>query len=139
MLNNITHRNPEIEKKIIKLVGKEYSIIEKIKLNGVGSQNLLIKKSDNTIYDILKNDYTLNRCNIEIRPKGIILFINSKLETYSLSIPYYKLIIFKIDEKNYTISYDHFFLKLKVKNQSDHKFFKKLSKQKALFIKNKFI
>ena len=33
MLNNITHRNPEIEKKIIKLVGKEYSIIDKIKLN----------------------------------------------------------------------------------------------------------
>ncbi len=32
MLNNITHRNPEIEKQIIKLVGKEYSIIEKIKL-----------------------------------------------------------------------------------------------------------
>ena len=62
MLNNITHRNPEIEKQIIKLVGKEYSIIEKIKLNGVGSQNLLIKKSDNTIYDnllIKKSDNTI--------------------------------------------------------------------------------
>ena len=89
MLNNITHKNPEIEKQIINLVGKEYSIIDKIKLNGVGSQNLLIKKSDNTIYDILKNDFTLNRCNIELRPKGVILFINSKLETYCLSIPYY--------------------------------------------------
>ena len=139
MLNNITHKNPEIDKQIINLVGKEYSIIDKIKLNGVGSQNLLIKKSDNTIYDILKNDFTLNRCNIELRPKGVILFINSKLETYCLSIPYYKLILFKIDETNYTISYDHFFLKLKVKNYSDHKFFKKLSKQKALFLEDRFI
>ena len=34
MLNNITHKNSEIEKQIINLVGKEYSIIDKIKLNG---------------------------------------------------------------------------------------------------------
>ena len=56
----------------------------------------------------------------------------SKQTTYGLAIPYYKLIIFKVDEKHYTINFEDHFLKIRVKNKSDHKFFFKISEIKSL-------
>ena len=55
MLRNLSYKDPVIEKEIISLVGKEFDLFNKIKKGGVGSKKLLIKKSDNKIYDILKN------------------------------------------------------------------------------------
>lgn len=136
MLRNLSHKDPVIEKEIISLVGKEFDLFNKIKKGGVGSKRLLIKKSDNKIYEILSKSYDLNECNIEIRKKGIIVYFKSKQTTYGLAIPYYKLIIFKVDEKHYTINFEDHFLKVRVKNKSDHKFFFKISEHKAIFLKD---
>ena len=86
--------------------------MKKLKLKGAGSRKLYIKKCDNEIYDLLRNDYELSVCNIEIRPKGIIIYIKSNLETYGLIIPYYKLVIFKVGDEDYTINVDANFLNL---------------------------
>ena len=137
MLKNLSYKDPKIEKEINSLVGNEFSIFERLKLNGTGSQKMYIKKCDNKIYELLRNDYELSICNIEIRPKGIIVYIRSNLETYGLIIPYYKLIIFKVDDDEYTINADNNFLKIRIKNRSDHKFFKKVNSQKALYLLDK--
>ena len=79
---------------------------------------------------------SINECNIEIRDKGIIIYFKSKQSTYGLAIPYYKLVIFKVDSNHYTITYNEYFLKIRVKNNSDHKFFKKVSEHKAIFLNN---
>jgi len=97
MLNNLSYKDLKIEKEINTLIGKEYSFLEKLIRRGIGSKKLIIKKADNIIYDKLSKSYDLNECNIEIRSKGIIIYFKSKLLTYGLSIPYYKLIIFKVD------------------------------------------
>ena len=137
MLKNLSYKDPQIEKQINSLVGEEFSLMKKLKLKGAGSRKLYIKKCDNEIYDLLRNDYELSVCNIEIRPKGIIIYINSNLETYGLIIPYYKLVIFKVGDKDYTINADTNFLKIRVKNTSDHGFMKKVNSQKAEYLSDK--
>ena len=108
MLRNLSYKDSEIEKEINNLIGKEFNLLEKLKRGGTGSRQLIIKKSDNDIYDILSKSYELNKCNIEIREKGIIIYFRSRQSTYGLSIPYYKLVIFKVDDNHYTpVSYTH--------------------------------
>ena len=136
MLRNLSYKDLEIEKEINSLVGKKFDFLEKIKMGGVGSKKLLIKKSDNQVYEILSNSYNLNECNIEIRKKGIIIYFRSRQSTYGLIIPFYKLIIFKLDHNHYTINYDHFYLKIRIKNKFDHKFFLKIFKHKAIILRN---
>ena len=136
MLRNLSYKDLEIEKEINNLIGKEYNFLEKFKKGGVGSKKLIIKKTDNNIYNILSKSYDLNECNIEIRDKGIIIYFKSRQSTYGLAIPYYKLVIFKVDSNHYTITYNEYFLKIRVKNNSDHKFFKKVSEHKAIFLNN---
>ena len=137
MLKNLSYKDPQIEKQINSFVGREFSFMEKFKLKGAGSRKLYIKKCDNEIYDLLRNDYELSGCNIEIRPKGIIIYIKSNLKTYGLIIPYYKLVIFKVDDEDYTINADANFLKIRVKNRSDHVFIKKINTQKANYLSDK--
>ena len=137
MLKNLSYKDPQIEKQINSLVGKELSLIKKLKLKGAGSRKLYIKKCDNEVYDLLRNDYELSVCNIEIRPKGIIIYIKSNLETFGLIIPYYKLIIFKVGDEDYTINADTNFLKIRIKNRSDHGFMKKVNSQKAIYLSDK--
>ena len=137
MLKNLSYKDPQIEKQINSLVGDEFSLMKKLKLKGAGSRKLYIKKCDNEIYDLLRNDYELSVCNIEIRPKGIIIYIKSSLETYGLIIPYYKLVIFKVGNEDYTINADTNFLKIRIKNRSDHGFMKKVNSQKAIYLSDK--
>ena len=134
MLRDLSYKDSEIEKEINNLIGKEFNLLEKLKRGVTGSRQLIIKKSDNDIYDILSKSYELNKCNIEIREKGIIIYFRSRQSTYGLSIPYYKLVIFKVNNNHYTITYDEYYLKVRVETSSDHKFLKKVLKEKAQYL-----
>ena len=73
-----------------------------------------------------------NKCNIEIRRQGIIVFFRSLLETYGLIIPFYKLKIFKGESNVYSIYSDKHLIKVFVKNKDDHKFFKKIIRYREI-------
>ena len=81
--------------------------------------------------NLLILDQNTNHCNIELRTKGIIIYFRSLLETYGLAIPYYKLVVFKVTEKEYTFNVDSKFLKIKVKSENDHSFIRKIMEEKA--------
>ena len=134
MLRDLSYKDSEIENEINNLIGKEFNLLEKFKRGGTGSRQLIIKKSDNNIYEILSKSYELNKCNIEIREKGIIIYFRSRQSTYGLSIPFYKLVIFKVDNNHYTFTYNEYFLKIRVETSSDHKFLKKILEEKAQFL-----
>ena len=74
MLKDLSYKDSEIEKAINNLIGKEFNLLEKLKRGGTGSRQLIIKKSDNDIYDILSKSYELNKCNIEIEKRNYNLF-----------------------------------------------------------------
>ena len=95
MLYNISYKDPKIEREINELVGKPFSIIENIKKVGIGSPKLFITRCSAAIYDLLHVNNTVKFCNIELRPKGIIIGFQSRLDVYALVIPYYKLVLFK--------------------------------------------
>ena len=93
MLLNISYNEPKVKEKIETLVGKPFTLKERLAMNGVGSSKLLISSASVDIHKLLILDNNLNTCNIELRPNGIILRFRSLLETYAFIIPYYKLTV----------------------------------------------
>lgn len=131
MLKNISYNNPKIIDEINNYVGKPYTILKRLKIGGIGSSKLIINSADSIIENLLNLDNNLNYCNIEIRPKGIIIHFKSLLETYGLIIPFYKLKIFKGKANEYSIYIDNFFIKVNASEKNEHDFLKKILRLRA--------
>ncbi len=131
MLLNVSYTDKKITKKIDDAVGKPFALKERWKLGGIGSPKLHITDASVEIQNLLILDNNLNTCNIEMRPKGIILRFRSLLETYGLIIPYYKLNIYKGDFAVYSIYRDNYFVKVRSDTKAIQKYFKKLLDYKA--------
>jgi len=131
MLKNISYNNPKIIDEINNYVGKPYTILKRLKIGGIGSSKLIINSTDSIIENLLNLDNNLNYCNIEIRPKGIIIHFKSILETYGLIVPFYKLKIFKGKANEYSIYIDNFFIKVNASEKNEHDFFKKILRLRA--------
>jgi hypothetical protein len=126
MLLNISYNQPEIRKKIIAEVGVPFTLMERFKLKGIGSPKLHITSVSIDIHNLLVLDQNTNVCNIEMRPKGIIVMFRALLETYALVIPYYKLNLYKGKSQEYSIYRDQYFIKVKAEDPSIHKFMMKI-------------
>lgn len=109
MLVNSSYNEKKVKEAINDLVGKPFGFFENIKLKGIGSPRLDILKTSVEIDMLLSYDNNRNFCNIELRPKGIIIRFRSLLETYSLVIPFYKLVVFK-PGNTYTFHIDNHFI-----------------------------
>ena len=132
MLLNISYNDPTIKRKIEKAVGRPFSLQQRWKLGGIGSQKLMINSASIDIHNLLILDNNLKSCNLEIRPLGIIVHFRSLLETYGLIIPYYKLKIYKGKAKEYSLYIDQHYIKIFVDSKKNHSFFKKVGSQKSL-------
>ena len=130
MLLNISYNNRKIKEQIDKEVGSPFSLRKRWKLGGVGSPKLPITHASIDIHNLLVLDNNSDNCNIELRPKGMIVRFRSLLETYGLVIPYYKLKIYKGQANEYSIYKDHFCIKVRASEKSTHLYFKKINQQK---------
>lgn len=130
MLVNISYNEPKIKRAIEEEVGKAFGLRERWAMGGIGSGKLFITSTSIDIHNLLVLDQNINQCNIELRPKGIIVHFRSLLETYGLVIPYYKLKIYKGRAEEYSIYKDNSTIKVAVKNKSTHAFFKKIANEK---------
>ena len=131
MLVNVSYNNKEITRKVDEEVGKPFTLKQRWKLGGIGSPKLSITSTSTEIRNLLILDNNLNTCNIELRPKGVILRFRSLLETYALVIPFYKLTIYKGDLATYSVYRDHYFVKVRADTKAIQKFFKKILNYKA--------
>jgi hypothetical protein len=131
MLLNVSYNNPEITRKVDAEVGTPFTLKERWKMGGIGSPKLMITETSIEIRNLLILDNNTDTCNIEIRPKGIIVRFRSLLETFALVIPYYKLVIYKGDFARYSIYRDHYFIKVRSDTKAVQKFFKKILDHKA--------
>ena len=136
MIYNISYKDNKQIELINNSVGKPYSLIDKIKLGGVGSPKYYIKSSDKKIDSLLILDNNDNTCNIEMRPKGIIIRFRSLLETYALIIPYFKLSIFKPTGDTYSIHSGENKIIIFTKTENKRKFIKRVLEQKAKISKD---
>lgn len=126
MLVNVSYNNPEVKRKIEAEVGKPFPLMERIKMNGVGSPKLFITNTSIEIHNLLILDNNRNVCNIEMRPGGILVGFRSLLESFALVIPFYKLNIYKGKAEEYSIYKDHYFIKVSATDKSTHRFFQKV-------------
>ena len=132
MLLNISYNDPTVKRQIEKAVGRPFSLKQRWKLGGIGSQKLMINRASIDIHNLLILDNNLKSCNLELRPLGIIVHFRSLLETYGLIIPYYKLKLYKGKAKEYSLYIDQHYIKIFVDSKKNHSFFKKVGSQKSL-------
>ena len=133
MLRNVSYKNDKQQNEINEFVGKPFSLLERLKQKGIGLGKLIIIKASKEIENLLVLDQNINQCNIERRPNGIIIYFRVLLETYALIIPYYKLVVFKVDGDVYTFHIDHRMIKIKVNNKKNHEFIRNILNEKANF------
>jgi hypothetical protein len=126
MLLNVSYNNSEITRKVDSEVGKPFKLKERWAMGGIGSPKLFITETSIEIRNLLILDNNIDCCNIEMRPKGIIVRFRSLLETFALVIPYYKLSIYKGDFAIYSIYKDNHFIKVKSDTKAIQKFFRKI-------------
>lgn len=131
MLLNISYNRPQVTEKINKEIGKPFPLFERVKIKGTGSPKLQITSTSIDIHNLLILDNNANICNVEMRPKGILVMFRSLLETYALIIPYYKLHLYKGKAEEYSIYKDHHFIKVKADRPPIHSYFKKILDYKA--------
>jgi hypothetical protein len=131
MLVNVSYNKPDLKEKINQEVGKAFTLLERIKMKGIGSGKLFITSTSIEIHNLLILDKYLNICGIEMRPDGIIVTFRALLETYALVIPYYKLKLYKGKAEEYSIYRDQYFIKVKADTNSIHNFMKKILDYKA--------
>ncbi len=131
MLQNVSYNDKKQQDEIDDLLGKPFTLLERLKLGGVGSPKLYVTASSKEIDSLFLLDNNDNTCNIELRPKGVILRFRSLLETYALIIPYYKLTLFKGTSDAYSVHADHHKVSMSAQSAPVRLFFKKIQQQKA--------
>jgi len=133
MLVRNTYRDPELKQKLAEEVGKPFTMLERIKLGGIGSPKLTITACSSEINNLLMLDNSTNTCNIELRPQGILVGFGVRLETYLLVIPFYKLTIYKGKAEEYSLYRDNYFIKFKAqrKDTAIHNYVKKVLRYRA--------
>ncbi len=95
MILNTTHHNSEHKHIITDLIGSPYSLVQKLKLGGIGSKRMIIDDVSPNMKSMMNSVSDINYANIELRSKGILVMINKGLKNFTWIIPYYHLVIYK--------------------------------------------
>jgi len=95
MLLQMEGRSPSQNKQINDLIGKPYSLYERITFRGTGSPRFIIEQASSEIADLLNLNVDTNYSNISLRPKGIALGFQVQQKAWAWIIPYRKLTLFK--------------------------------------------
>ncbi len=95
MILNTTHYNTDNKQIIADLIGSSFSLVQKLKLGGIGSKRMIIDDVSPNMRSMMNSVADINYANIELRPKGILVMINKGLKNFTWIIPYYQLVIYK--------------------------------------------
>lgn len=126
----VSHNDPEVKRQIEAMVGKPYTLRNRLRLGGIGSPRLVIHSCSQAVYHLLILDNSVNYCNIELRPSGILLGFRSRLESYVLAVPYFRLAVYKGEADIYSVHDSPHFVKVEARDKAVHQFFRKLMDQK---------
>ena len=131
MIFNSTYSDPEKDLEIDKIIGKKFNLIESILMGGIGSKRLILDSFSVKFQKYIKDGFDLNYANIELRKKGIKVFITNRQNRITWVIPYYRLVIYKTPF--FSIHCNGSFLKFsnKLNHKENLSFFRKLIKIKS--------
>lgn len=95
MVFEVTYNNPKDIELINDLVGKPFSLIQGIKMKGIGSKRMIVDGASKNMLPYINSLAYATYANIELRPIGILIRINKGLRNFTWVIPYYQLVIYK--------------------------------------------
>ena len=75
MIYNSTYNDIEKEIETNNLVGKKFNLIKSIRLSGIGSKRLIVEDLSVNFKKMIQQKNDLIYSNIELRNKGIIVYI----------------------------------------------------------------
>jgi len=133
MIINSTHHNKKHKRIIEDLVGQPFSIIQKFKMKGVGSKRMIIDEVSLNMKSMMNSISDLNYANIELRPKGILVMINQGLKNFTWIIPYYQLVIYKINGSSIHAQGRFIHFRNNKTFKENKRFFKKLMNEKVKY------
>ncbi len=135
MIYNSTYSDIEKDIETNSLVGKKYNLIKSIRLGGVGSKRLIVDELGVNFKKLIRQKNDIIYSNIELRNKGIIVYIVDRQKRFTWVIPFYKLVIYKTP--SFSIHSDGNYIRFS--NKLNHKqnlaFFKKILDHKLNFNK----
>ncbi len=79
------------------IVGKPYTFLQSIKMKGIGCKRMIIDEVSPSLVQYVNQVSDLNYANIELRSKGILIYLNKGLKNFTWTIPFYQLVIYKIN------------------------------------------
>ena len=131
MIFNSTYSDPEKDLEVDNIIGKKFNLIESILMAGIGSIRLILDSFSVKFQKYIKDGFDLNYANIELRKKGIKVFITNRQNRITWVIPYYRLVIYKTPF--FSIHCNGSFLKFsnKLNHKENLSFFRKLVKIKS--------
>lgn len=139
MVLNTTYSNKDNDALINDLVGKPYSLWEKIKMHGTGSGRMIIDAVSPKLERALLNGPDINYGNIELRPKGILVRITRRLDNYTWIIPYYQLYTFKNNGLSIHGQGDFLHFRNDKFLQGNKEFLNKMNDLKVIFTKEYYL
>jgi hypothetical protein len=116
-------------------VGLPFSIWDSLKLKGIGSTKLNISAYSSGFKSILEQNNDINYCNIELRPKGIIIHLNKRATRYSWVVPYYQLSLFYSDDFSFHSNGQFLRIQKDALSKKSRPFINKIIQQKAQILK----
>jgi hypothetical protein len=133
LLLNTTHTNKENNKLIDDVVGKPFSFIQSIKMRGVGSKRMIVDEVSPNMSSILNTVSDTNYGNIELRPIGILIHITKGLQNFTWAIPYYQLVVYKINGSSIHSNGKFIHFRNNKTFKENKKFFDKLMNEKIKY------
>ncbi|NNF22989.1 MAG: hypothetical protein HKN67_13705 [Saprospiraceae bacterium] len=133
MIVETTYDNKEDKALITDMVGKPFSLLQSIKMNGVGSKRLIVDEVSPNMGLLINTVSDINYANIELRPKGILIRINKGLRNFAWVIPYYHLVIYKVNGSSIHAQGRFIHFKNNKTFKENKRFFDKLMDQKIRY------
>lgn len=133
MLLNTTYRNKNNTELINEVVGKPFTFLERMKLNGVGSKRMIVDEVSLGFKQLLNTVSDINYANIELRPSGILVRINKGLQTFTWVIPYFHLAFFKTSQGSIHAEGKFLRFRRNTTYKENKKFFAKMMREKIKY------
>lgn len=133
MILNTTHHNSEHKQIIADLIGSPFSLVQILKLKGIGSKRMIIDEVSPNMQSMMNKVSDINYANIELRPNGILVMINQGLRNFTWIIPYYQLVIYKTNGSSLHAQGKFIRFRNSKTFKENKKFFNKLLDQKVKY------
>jgi hypothetical protein len=130
LILDTTHNVREHKQIITDLIGKPFSLLDTIKLKGIGSKRMIIEDVSINLKQYVNSVQDISYANIELRTAGIIIHINKGLKNFSWVIPYYQLVIYKTNGLSIHAQGKYIHFKNNIMFKENKVFFEKLLNEK---------